>query len=220
MSGEEAARPSVVAGKEGNMTEYKKFDRVWLPGEVCGIDPKHGAAVVQVLVCADGGWLEAQDIRPRADGQEPEPASDVARLREACEMALRILAYSPEMGWGSEKVTKTVAALRAALAATEPSKIESVQVGDAVTVALQVRDALPDGSFYLEGPCCFGGWLHPKYFAVVSRPAPAVTCETCRWFRCNSIISVCTISEGHPVHRDNKACSHYEPWPPKEQGTV
>jgi hypothetical protein len=196
------------------MDMIEKGGLVWVPAIA---DDVYGDGVYVKFFAQDSSVTryEASQLHSRADGQEPEPASDVARLREACEMALRILAYSPEMGWGSEKVTKTVAALRAALAATEPSKIESVQVGDAVTVALQVRDALPDGSFYLEGPCCFGGWLHPKYFAVVSRPAPAVTCETCRWFRCNSIISVCTISEGHPVHRDNKACSHYEPWPPK-----
>jgi hypothetical protein len=61
--------------------EYNKFDKAWAPVSIYRVDPKN-SGIVQVVLAADGGWLETTDLRPRVEGQEPDVTGDVARLAD------------------------------------------------------------------------------------------------------------------------------------------
>lgn len=170
------------------MTEYKKFDPVWVPASIFKVDSKD-PEVVQVVLAADGGWLETSDLRPRAEGATPVERKrekedgmtyyermviDRARRMARSEDVLRLVSTLESLaGLLETRLDMVDETQEPKQAATPGPPIEGpARVGD--TVKLEgVVTAISDGgrTAYVDNQRM--GWRKVTELTIVSRPAPS-----------------------------------------------
>jgi len=102
------------------MTEYRDGEKVWVPATVWRL--RGDRYLVGVGNAARGVEVETKYIRPRADGAEPEPVGNVAKLREACHEAVTWLGIEV---YPTKHSQEAAAILRAVLAEVPYTPIET-----------------------------------------------------------------------------------------------
>ena len=200
--------------------EYKFNESVLIEGEVYGKSSLSGDYIVGIRQDSGGLYdvlVPESAIHPRTDA-----APDA--LRAACEMALGYLA-SPRLNCFTE-VARTITALRAALAATEPepapkaeAPIEGVRVGDRVRLTRTfIVKGVDNGRAAITGEDydLLFSYENASDLVVIARPQPPKTCGACRWRHVepdgasSCRIHLCEVAVTSP------ACvKHFEQYPPQ-----